>query len=194
MRIMGEVVDSASARPVASFKATGLFSEIFRLEDQVASQIRQHMPGVLPSPVPQQTAPAVAQSEPAASQPPLPQVNEYYSTYSVPQNYVPADAYYNYNYATPYYSPGYYGYGYGYPYPYVGLGFGTAFFFGSFHDHHDHFHDGGFHGGHPGGGFGGGHPGVGVHPGVNPHVNSGIYNAGGAAHMSAGAAHSGGHR
>jgi TolB-like protein len=179
LRIMGEVVESASARPVASFKATGLYSEIFRLEDQVASQIRQRMPGVLPSPVPPQNAPEVAQSEPAQSQP-LPQVNEYYSTYSTPQTYVPSDAYYNYYYATPYYSPYYYGYGYGYPYGYFGLGWGTAFFFGSSHDHfHDH---GGFNGGHPGGG--------GVH--VSPHVNSGIYNAGGGAHMGGGGAHAGG--
>src|SRR5579859_3935397 len=50
LRIMGEVVDASSARPVAGFKATGLYSEIFRLEDQVVSQIRMHMPGVLPSP------------------------------------------------------------------------------------------------------------------------------------------------
>jgi hypothetical protein len=163
------------------------------------------MPGVLPSPVPVQNAPTVAQSEPAAQSQPLPQVNEYYSTYAVPQSSVPADAYYNYNYATPYYSPYYsgYGYGYGYPYGYVGLGFGTAFFFGSFHDHHDHYNHGGYYGGHPGGGYAGGHPsgGGGVH--VSPHVNSGIYNAGGGAHMGgaggahmggAGAAHAGGHR
>ena len=214
MRIMGEVVDSGSGRAVASFKATGMYSEIFRLEDQVASQIRQHMPGVLPPPVLVQNGPApqsppmVTQSEPATqSQQPLPQVNEYYSTYTVPQTTVPADAYYNYNYSTPYYAPYYpYYYGYGYPYGYVGLGWGTAFFFGSTygHNHYDHGyyggHGGGYYGGH-GGGYYGGKPG-GAYAGANPHVNSGIYNAGGgrmggaqmgAAHMGgAGAAHGGG--
>jgi len=188
LRIMGEVIDSANGRPVAAFKATGLYSEIFRLEDQVAAQIRQHMHGVLPPPVisvgttrPVENGqvPEGAQAD-AASQP-MPQVNEYYATYGTPQTYVPADAYYNYNYATWGGSPGWCGW---WGTPCWGWGWGTTVFIGSSFHSHDHFHGGGF-GGHPGNGFGGG-----GHVGVSPHVNGGIFNAGG----GAGGAHGGGHR
>lgn len=174
LRIMGEVVDSNTARPVAAFKATGLSSEIFRLEDQVASQIRVRMPGVLPSPLPPPSVPGVAQAD-ANPPPPLPEVNEYYQAYAAPQAYVPPQAYYNYYYASP---------GYGYGYDSLGVGFGTGFFFGSFYDHGSRF--GGFDHGHFGGGDRlGGHGG-----GDGTHVNGGVFNGGG---HGGGGAH-GGHR
>jgi TolB-like protein len=169
LRIMGEVVDCATARPVASFKATGLQSEIFRLEDQVAAQIRIRMPGVLPSPVPPPSVPGAAQSE-SSPPPPLPEVNEYYQTYAAPQAYVPPQAYYNYYYASP-------DYGYGYPYGY-GIGIGTGFFFGSFYDHGSRF------GGFDHNGSGGGHDHFGGHAGSGggTHVNGGVYNGGHGGH------------
>lgn len=157
IRLLGQVIEVGSGRPVTGFKATGPYNDIFRLEDQVANQVRSRLAaaGVLAAPpVITLSAPPRVPEEVAAP----PQVNAYYQEYgSAPQAY-PAgsdNAYYNYYYANPY--PAYTGYGYGGPV--VGLGFGTSFFFGSFYPHgsrfggfdHDRF---GVHHGH-GAGFGG---------------------------------------
>ena len=84
---------------------------------------------MLSSPVAPVSVPSTTQSESDAP-PPLPQVNEYYQAYAMPQPYVDPQAYYNYNYANPYY--GGYGYGYGPGYGY-GLYLGTGYFFGSYY-------------------------------------------------------------
>jgi TolB-like protein len=136
LRIMGEVVEVEGGHAVTSFKATGLYSEIFRLEDQVANQIRLRMSatGVLSSPLP--PAPALNPALPPSpeAQAPLPQVNEYYQAYATPQSYGDPQAYYNYYYANPYTAGGY-GYGYG-----TGLGFGGSFLFsGAYYAHGSNF-------------------------------------------------------
>jgi TolB-like protein len=150
LRMMGEVIEVDGAKAVTSFKATGLYTEIFRLEDQMASQIRFRMSatGVLPSPVLSVPAPRSS----ADVEPPLPQVNEYEQAYGMPQTYGDAQSYYNYYYANPYSSAGYgYGVGLGWPFLFSGAYYAHGSNFSGFD--HDRFgvrsnrHEGSSHSG-----------------------------------------------
>ena len=184
LRLMGQVIDADAGAPTGAFKATGLASEVFRLEDQVGNQIRHELgaAGII-------APPPVAEAPP--SQPPsnqeiagvYQQPNPYYQEYGQPQNNVPAQNYYNYYYGNPGYdSGGYYG-GY-YPYGWYGGGWygGWPFWWGGaviITNSHNHFHGGGH-------GNGGGHwNGGGGHWG-----GGGMHMAGGG--MGGGMAHGGG--
>lgn len=141
LRLTGQVLDVSTGKPVAPLKATGDVHDVFRLEDQVAAEIRQPL-ALGPGPMTQPPTPVAngPYPEPATgpAQPAMP--NDYYSTYVNP----PSTTYYNnYYYDNPYSSPGY-DYGWGYPYGWYGLGFGfvsSPFFFHHFHDHDGDFRD-----------------------------------------------------
>jgi TolB-like protein len=199
LRLMGQIIDVHSGAPVSAFKSTGMASDVFRLEDQIGTQIRRELAssGVVSAP------PQVAEAPPVQPeqqlQPPTndqvagayQQPNPYYQAYSTTPNYVPAENNYNYYYSNPgyygYYG-GYYPYGYGYGYgywgwPYWGWWGGTVVITNGSHGHdhnngHGHW-SGGNHWGNGGGHWGGGGGG-------------GMHMAGGGMHMAAGGAHFGG--
>lgn len=170
LRIMGEVIDVNSERPVGAFKATGLASEVFRLEDMIGTQIRQRLAssGAITQPmiiVPPSESQPQSNYANNAVQPP----NEYYQAYGTPQVYEPPSTSYNYYYS----SPAYPAYGWD-----VGIGWpwwGGAVIIGG-----DGFHHHGFGHGHFGSvGFG--------HGGFGGHVGGGMHGGGGVGH-------GGGHR
>ena len=151
LRVTGELVDVSNGKTVTGLKATGSVKDVFRLEDELAGEVRQplalgsgaqQMPQVIYGPV---TAP---QSAPA---------NDYYQTYGAQQPsyyYYPPQSdnyYYNY-YGTPSYDYGYAPYGWGSWYSPFWWG-GVVFVspgFGFHHHHRDFDHDGDFddHGSH----------------------------------------------
>ena len=188
MRLLGQVIAVDGGRPVTAFKATGLYNDIFRLEDQVANQIRTRLAsaGVLGSAGPAVatlTAPPRVEEEVVAPPP----VNLYYQEYgAAPQAYAAGadQAYYNYYYANPYPAYG----GYGYVGSGAGIGLGTSLFFGSFYPHgskfggfdHDRF---GVHHGHGE-----------VHPSGGSHGSGGGSAGGTVGATSGGGRAAGGHR
>ena len=133
LRLTGQVLDVSTGKPVTALKATGDVHDVFRLEDQVAAQIRQPLalgPAMQePAPVANGPYPEPT-SGPVTVQPAPP--NDYYNTYVNP----PSTAYYNnYYYDNPYPAYDYGGYGWGYPWFGLGFGFvGTPFFHHRFHD------------------------------------------------------------
>jgi TolB-like protein len=153
LRIAGQLVDVEHQSALAGFKVTGMYADIFQLEDQVGRQIRHRLsdagairvpvialgPSTTPEPV------EIAQA---------PTINEYQQAYGNPQPMIggAADSGYNYYYGDPYYSGGYdLSYGPGYPLFIYGGGFYGN---GSRGFGRGGFRDGGF--GHGGGSHGGG--------------------------------------
>ena len=138
LRVTGEMVDVSSGKTVTGLKATGSVRDVFRLEDQLAGEVRQPL-GLAPAaqPMPQVIYGPVTTPQSAPT-------DEYYQAYGQqqPSYYYsqPANYYYNY-YGSPY------DYGYG---PYYGWGWGWPFWWGGaifissgsdHHHHHDDFHD-----------------------------------------------------
>jgi len=153
LRIAGQLVDVEHQSALAGFKATGMYADIFQLEDQVGRQIRRRLSdaGAIRVPVivlgPSMTPDRVEVVQ-------APTVNEYQQAYGNPQPMIggAGDSGYNYSYGNPYYSGGYdLNYGLGFPLFIYGGGFygnGNRGF------GHGGFRDGGF--GHAGGGSHGG--------------------------------------
>jgi TolB-like protein len=156
VRMTGEVVDATTGQPVGALKATGPLDQLFQLQDAVASQSLNALPGQMRddewrdrtgyASVPQ-SAPS---DQGAYDQGSPPDNNYYYSNY--PDYSYPAYSYPAYSYGYPYYP-------YSYPYGYYGAGFVIFDSHDHGHDHshdgHDHshgdfhgngFHDNGFHG------------------------------------------------
>ncbi len=201
LRITGQIIDVDSGKPVGAIKVTGAPSQIFRMEDGLAMQVKgQIVPGQQPAnaPPPQALQHQQAQQPQPLYQAPI-DVNGVRTDYNQPlvtgtyatqpavvtyapdyNNYVyyPPATYYPYDYGYyPYYP--YCDYGYGcYPYYGYGLGIGFGFGFG-----HDHFHHDGRFFGHDGHNFGhgfnhnGGHFGTGTSVGRG--FSSGGFNRGG---------------
>ena len=192
LRVTGQLLDVTTGKAVAGLKATGPATDVFRLEDQLAAQIRRALalgPPSLPSPAAQ--GPAVAQSEPAYGplrvEGQLP-ADEYYQAYANP----PAQNQYYYNtyyYQNPYSYPAY---DWGGWYPWWGFG-GVVFFDEDFGSHGRNSRDfdrdfdvRAWHGanrplaGAPGVGVGTLHAGAGtLHAGVGTlHAGAGAFHAG----------------
>ena len=171
LRVTGQMLDVATARPMAGLKATAPVDDLFPLEDALAGQALSGLPREL------------VYAPPTPATPPAPPPGENYQSYtytpSLPQgntNYLPE--YFSYQQSEPYgyYGPDYYdpyytNWGY-WGYPWWGP---DVLIFGRYdHDdfHHHHF-DGDWRGGYysrPGaGGFGrygsGSRGSFGVHPG-----------------------------
>jgi TolB-like protein len=148
LRVTGEVLDVATAKPLGSLKATAPITNLFPLEDSLAAQAVK----LLPYPLGMAGAP---QSQPSAEPPPdsaaqTPTQNEPY----VSQQLSDPTPYYSYTESLPrtyyVYNPYYYYYPYwGYPYsPYwggVSIGFGGGYFW-----HHHGWYGGRPFYGHPG--------------------------------------------
>lgn len=139
LRVTGQVLDVSAGKPVTGFKATGTAGEVFRLEDQLAAQIRRGL-GLGPT---TPTTPAT-QAPGAETQPPYGPLSvetpmsadEYYSNYANPP--VQNQYYYNsYYYQNPYSYPGYDS---AWEYPWWGFG-GVLFFDNDFGRHGRHFRD-----------------------------------------------------
>lgn len=186
LRVTGQVIDTATGKPLGSIKATAPTDNLFPLEDSLAAQTAHALPTsvAIVAPLPQ-TQPTANGTEPPqytsqplptnplsaqATQAPLPATPPTPSSASIDNN----SPYYSYTEALPptyytynsYYYPYYYPYAYwGYPYywgPYWGVGFGYYGWGGGFY--HRGFYGGrgyyghGFYGrGGVGHGFGGGH-------------------------------------
>jgi len=149
IRAIGQVDDVQTGLTLGTLKSTGNSGDMFRIEDDLTSQLA----AVLPQP------PGAAQAQPPVTEAPA-------EVAPPSQQYVyPAQPYiYNYGYTPDYYYPDY-GYDYGYPYYgyygfypgiYGGFGYGRFGFRGGYGFHGGGFHGGGFGGGFHGGGFGGG--------------------------------------
>jgi len=160
LRLTGQLLDVKSSQTVTGLKATGSVNDIFRMEDQIAMQVRHGLnPSAGPAEAPVAEQPPQGNYGPLAvpQQPP----DQYVQTYVTPPSYgSPYD--YDYYYGNPY-AYGGPDYGFGWPGWYGGViitrGFGFHRGFGGFR--------GGFHGGFRGG-FGhsfGGHGGMGGHGG-----------------------------
>ena len=100
LRLTGQLVDVSTGKSIAGLKATGPAEDVFRLEDQIARQVRQRL-GLGP-PIPQNPGPG-AESEPTTGPLriyPQPSGDEYYQTYGTPSG---GNSYYNnYYYSNPY--------------------------------------------------------------------------------------------
>jgi TolB-like protein len=136
VRCTGQVVDTASNRPIASLSATGPVRDLFKLEDELAQQLHRALP--------QESPPSVAQQTP---EPATASTSGYY--YSSPTTDTAAYSVPDYTYSSYYpYYPYYYG-GYAYS-PYYWYPFYTSVVFINGHrffcnPHINHF-DNGFHG------------------------------------------------
>jgi TolB-like protein len=136
VRCTGQVVDTASSRPIASLSATGPVRDLFKLEDELAQQLHRALP--------QQAPPSVAQQTP---EPATASTSGYY--YSSPTTDTAAYSVPDYTYSSSYpYYPYYYG-GYAYS-PYYWYPYYTSVVFVNGHrffcnNHVNHF-DNGFHG------------------------------------------------
>jgi TolB-like protein len=153
LRINAQVADVASGRILGALQATGGVTDLFKMEDTLAQQLRQ----ILPQPASDMPTISYGTANgPVTTAPPV--------YYSAP----PPDAYSSPDYSTPDYSAGYsYNPNYGYYPPYYG--YYSPYFYGGFvivNHSHDHFHDGHFHtwNGMHGGNWGGMHGG-GMHVG-----------------------------
>ena len=203
LRVTGQVLDVSAGKPVTGLKATGAADEVFRLEDQLATEIRRGLglgPTTPPAPATQApTAETQAPYGPLSVETPM-SPDEYYSNYANPP--VQNQYYYNsYYYQNPYSYPGYDG---AWDYPWWGFG-GVLFFGDDFGRHGRHFRDfdRDFNGrgrqfadrSVPGVGAGTLHAGAGTfHAGAGTfHAGAGTFHAGaGTFHGGGGAAHGGG--
>ncbi len=154
LRVTGQLLDAQTGKAVAGLKVTGDPSQIFRMEDGLAMQVKEKLfPGSIQAP----PAPTVAQPQAAQQNPdmvnvPQPQsaasataaamrdntgayavqAPQYYSSYataSAPVVYgaTPAYTYYPSDYGDSYYS-----YPYSYPYYYPSYGIGLGFYYGGY--------------------------------------------------------------
>ena len=181
LRLTGQLLDVNTGNAVAGLKATGPANDVFRLEDQIAAEVRQKLAlgrPVMQNPYAPENPTGAGVQAPA--QPTNPEQGYY--TAVAPQS-PPVENYYNsyyYDNTTPAYGYGYDNgyYGYGYPfYPFYGGVF--VYGGGGYYHHHGYDHDGygrgghysggggytsrgGGFGGHVGGSFGGGHAGGGI--------------------------------
>lgn len=183
MRVTGELMDTATGRPLAALKATAPVDQLFPLEDSLAAQAAQALPPPpgMPRPTPQapQTQPALTSSQYDSDEPlpvatPNAQDAAARESSAPPPVDPPADSsspYYSYTQAVPptyytyntYYTPYYWGYPY-YPYysPWwggVGVGIGFGYYGGWNHYYHGYYgrpYYGHAYYGRPSGGFHGG--------------------------------------
>ena len=152
VRLTGQVLDVATARPLGALKATGPSDELFHLEDALAGQVFLALPRTL---LTAQTLRGVQQAAEQqatnATQPPPSQVGRevpvsVYSppsdsgvSYSPQQYYSYATPTYSYEYPAQVYNYYYPDYTYGYPswgiWPFWG---GSIFITGNFGFHHHH--------------------------------------------------------
>jgi len=139
LRVTGQLLDVTAGKAVAGLKATGPATDVFRLEDHLAAQIRRALALGPPSlETPAASAPAVETQPPygplSVETPMSP--DEYYSNYANPP--VQNQYYYNsYYYQNPYSYPAY---DWGGWYPWWGFG-GVVFFDEDFGRHGRHFGD-----------------------------------------------------
>jgi TolB-like protein len=110
IRIVGQLVDVAHETALSGFKATGMYTDIFPLEDQVGKQIRRRLidAGAIQMPVIVVGPSAVPDSQPVeVAQAPV-IINEYQQAYGNPQPMIGGanDSGYNYYYGNPYSSGG----------------------------------------------------------------------------------------
>jgi TolB-like protein len=171
VRLTGEVLEVATAKPLGGLKATGPSDQLFHLEDALAGQVFLSLPRtLLTSQTVQGLQQAAAnQQQPATGTPPAsPETTQSTTPTSVYVNppvdtgeaYAPQTYYsypnYSYNYyQTPNYDYYYPAYTYAYPSWGVWPFWSSGIFFGGvdfeFHHHHDFDHrgfDNRFHGGH----------------------------------------------
>ena len=138
--LSGKLVDVAHETGLSGFKATGMYADIFQLEDQIGKQIRRRLSdaGAIQIPMIVVGPSAVADSQPVEVAQ-APTINEYEQAYGNPQPMVGGanDSGYNYYYGNPYTSGGFdSGCGFGFPLVIYG---GNGFFgrgsrgFGGFH-------------------------------------------------------------
>jgi TolB-like protein len=152
LRIQGQVYDVLRDRTLTTLSATGAVSDLFKMEDTIASQLGSALPQPA-SQVPTVTYGADQSATPSYTTTDTANANPV-QTYVYPAQAQPTYVYPSqpYVYANPY---PYYGYGYGYPYYWGGPvfiygGYGRGFYGGGYYR-------GGFRGGFYGGGhFGGG--------------------------------------
>jgi TolB-like protein len=151
LRITGQVVDVPHQSALAGFKATGMYADIFQLEDAVARQIRRRLSDAGAIQVPVITAGPSASAEPVQIVQ-EPTINEYQQAYGNPQPLVggAVDAGYNYYYGNPYNGGFDLSYGWGFPLFIYGGGYGHGSRRGGFRDggfgHGGLSHSGGSHG------------------------------------------------
>ena len=128
VRIVGQLVDVAHESSLAGFKVTGMYADIFQLEDQIGRQVRRRLSdaGVIHIPVIAVGPSATPDSQPVEVAQ-APAANEYQQAYGNPQLTIggAGDSGYNYYYGNPYFAGGYDStYGLGFPlFIYGGGGF-----------------------------------------------------------------------
>jgi len=158
LRVTGEIVDVNYGRVLGTLKATGPLTDLFKIEDSLASQMETALPQppasapVVANATDQSAAPVYTGNQAAAAAPPM---TTY--VYGSPYGSAPVDNSPNYVYTYP-------DYGYGYPYYYGGFpvivgggwGWGGHSYSHGYVGFHGGFSGGGFHGGgfHGGGGHG----------------------------------------
>lgn len=102
VRITGQVLDIATSNPVTAIKATGPFTDLFAMEDQLTAQVRRRLslaPSSHDAPPPVETAVPPMQG---LQMPPQPPVDPYVQAYVAPlQTDPPAAMVYDYFYSTP---------------------------------------------------------------------------------------------
>jgi len=129
LRIVGQIVDVPHEAALSGFKVTGMYGDIFELEDQAGKQIRRRLSDAGAIRVP------VLALGPSASAQPVqiveePMINEYQQAYGNPQPMVggATNAGYDYYYGNPYNSGGInLTYGFGLPLFFYGGGYDRGF-------------------------------------------------------------------